>query len=111
MKMNKLILFSFLGFIGASILSIPIQTEISVRKAKKKILEAAQLDEMHEAYGNFQNIKSEEKQRAYLSDTNLTLEHGQQLWVSGQEGISYWNILLITDENGLIVTGDVDRLW
>ena len=69
------------------------------------------MDEMRQEYGSFQIIESEEKQKAYLSDTNLAVEHGQQLWVSGQEGISYWNILLITDDSGQVIAGDVDRLW
>ncbi|MGJ8653182.1 MAG: hypothetical protein ACSHX8_07905 [Opitutaceae bacterium] len=111
MNLNKLILFSSLGIIAASFISVPFQTELSIREAKKKIVEGVQMEEMRKAFGEFQRIETKEKQDSYLSDTNLTIKDAQQLWVSGQEGISYWNILLITNESGQLIAGDVDRLW
>ena len=88
-----------------------IQTELSVREAKKKVTETVQLITLIEKYGEPILIESKEKEASYLSDSDITLSDGQQLWVFPKEGISYWNILVITDESGQIITGDVDRLW
>jgi hypothetical protein len=111
MKKNKLILISFLGLVGAAFISIPIQTELDVRKAKKIILNATQIETLEAEFGELILIESEKKRETYISQTKLEIQEDQDLWMIGREGIPYWMIYIITDHSGRIIDGHVDRLW
>ena len=89
----------------------PIQTELGVRQAKNKILKINQLSALFEEYGEPMFIESKEQRESYLRDTAIKINESSRLWVFPKEGIPYWNILIITDQSGHIIAGDVDRLW
>jgi len=108
MKKNKIVLLSFLGLIIALFIYVPIKTELSVRDAKRKIISGTQLNEYSLEFGEPIRIESKEEKRDYAS---IRIAKGQQLWMIPREGVPYWNTLIITDDSGLIITGDVDRLW
>jgi hypothetical protein len=84
---------------------------MGVRQAKNKILKTNQLSALFEEYGKPMLIESKEQRESYLRDTAIKMNETSRLWIFPKEGIPYWNILIITDQSGHIVAGDVDRLW
>lgn len=111
MKKSKIYLICFLLMILSPFVLIPIQTELGVRQAKNKILKSNQLSDLFEKYGAPMLIESKEERESYLRDTAIKINESSRLWVFPKEGIPYWNILIITDQSGHIIAGDVDRLW
>jgi len=109
-RMNKTAKAILLGLLAVVILHIPVMTEIRVQRAKWLLSHSTSFDVIIEKYGKPQLVEDHKSRKGLLRDTDIEITKEQKLWLIPKEGISYWNILIVTDEENKFVIGAVDRL-
>jgi len=108
--MNKTVKAIIVVLIAVVIFHIPVMTEIRVQKAKWFLSHSTSFEEIIEEYGKPQLIDDRKSRKGLLRDTDIEIKEEQKLWLIPKEGISYWNILIVTDKENKFVIGAVDRL-
>jgi len=112
MKTSRKILIGLFAVFFGAITSIPIRTELRVRNAEKMLIQENTISAIAEIFGNpNEKRKNLKDTHAYSRGAPLILNEGEELFVFAQEGLPYWNILIVTTDGTSIARSQVNRLW
>ena len=112
MKTSRKILIGLAAILPGYLIYISIHTELRVRSAEQILNQKNSISAIVEKFGNPNEKRKDLKDsHAYSRGTPLSLNEGEELFVFAEEGIPYWNILIVTADGSSIARSQVNRLW
>jgi ABC-type phosphate/phosphonate transport system permease subunit len=99
------------GTILCLLLATPLATEFEVQKAERHLKRSPKLSDFISAFGPPSREGDDDSKKTLSARLNLKIEPGDHLLIFHREGIPYWGVYIVTNDNETIKSYAVDRLW